>query len=175
MVEDQPPFEVRRPSWSRDGRYIYFDTTRGGAPEIWRIDLETNRDQVIAPAGFMVGIESPDGRRLFYQENQHRHIWVSDPDGGSPKQLSQVSPTPDLDWTPVGTSIYFASSTSAGGADILGFDVSNGKLRKLGHVGQNLALGTPSFIVSPDGQTLLYSAIDNSSSEIKLRRGALPR
>jgi Tol biopolymer transport system component len=175
LVEDQPPFEVRRPSWSRDGRYIYFDTTRGGAPEIWRRDLKTNQNQVIAPAGFMVGIESPDGKRIFYQENEQRHVWVSDPDGGSPRQLSQVSPTPDLDWTPVGTSIYFASSTSAGGADILAFDVNNGKLRKLGHVSQNLALGTPSFVVSPDGQTLLFAAIDNSSSEIKLRRGSLPR
>ena len=175
LVEDQPPFEVRRPSWSRDGRYIYFDTTRGGAPEVWRRDLKTNQDQVIAPAGFMIGIESPDGKRLFYQENEQRHVWVSDPDGGGPRQLSQVSPTPDLDWTPVGTSIYFASSTSTGGADILAFDVSNGKLRKLGHVTQSLALGTPSLVVSPDGQTLLYAAIDNSSSEIKLRRGALPR
>jgi Tol biopolymer transport system component len=175
LVEDQPPFEVRRPSWSRDGRYIYFDTTRGGTPEIWRRDLKTNQDQVIAPAGFMFGIESPDGKQLFFQENEHRHVWVSDPDGGSPRQLSQVSPTPDLDWAPVGTSIYFALSTLAGGADILTFDVSNGKLRKLGHVSQNLALGTPSFVVSPDGQTLLYSSIDNSTSEIKLRRGGLPR
>ena len=175
LVEDQPPFEVRRPSWSRDGRYIYFDTTRGGAPEIWRRDLKTNQNQVIAPAGFMIGIESPDGKQIFYQENEQRHVWVSDPDGGSPRQLSQVSPTPDLDWTPVGTSIYFASSTSAGGADILAFDVSNSKLRKLGHVSQNLALGTPSFVVSPDGQTLLFAAIDNSSSEIKLRRGSVPR
>jgi Tol biopolymer transport system component len=175
LVEDQPPFEVRRPSWSRDGRYIYFDTTRGGAPEVWRRDLKTNQDQVIAPAGFMIGIESPDGRQLFYQENEQRHVWVSDPDGGNPRQLSQVSPTPDLDWAPVGTSIYFASSTSTGGADIRAFDVSNGKLRKLGHVNQNLALGTPSFVVSPDGQTILYAAIDSSSSEIKLRRGSLPR
>ena len=173
LVENQP-FEVRRPSFSRDGRYIYFDTTRGGSPEIWRRDLRTNQDQVIAPAGFMFGIESPDGRRLFYQESEPSHIWVSDPDGGSPRQLSQVSPTPDMDWTPVRSSIYFASSTSGGGTDILAFDLRTEKLRKLGHISQNLALGTPSFVVSPDGQTLLYSAIDSSVSEIKLRRGSLP-
>jgi Tol biopolymer transport system component len=168
-------FEVRRPSYSRDGRYIYFDTTRGGATEIWRRELKTNQDQVIAPAGFMVGVESPDGRKLFYQENEPRHIWVSDPDGGSPRHLSQVSPTPDMDWTPVGSSIYFAASTLGGGTDILAYDLSVDKLRKLGHVSQNLALGTPSFVVSPDGQTLLYSAIDSSVSEIKLRRGVLPQ
>jgi len=174
LVEDQPPFEVRRPSWSRDGRYIYFDTTRGGAPEIWRRDLKTNQDQVIAPAGFMIGIESPDGKRLFYQENEQRHVWVSDPDGSNPRQLAEVDPIPDLDWAPIGDSIYFASSTSTGGADILAFDLGTNKLRKLGHVDQTLALGTPSLVVSPDGQTLLYSAIDNDSSEIKLRRGNLP-
>ena len=175
LVEEQLPFEVRRPSWSRDGRYIYFDTTRGGAPEIWRRDLKTNHGQVIAPAGFMFGIESPDGKRLFYQENEHRLIWVSDRDGNSPRQLVQVSPMPDGDWTLIGTSIYFASSVSTGGTDILAFDVDANKLRKLGHVSQNLALGTPSFVISPDGQTLLYAAIDDSHSEIKLRRGSLPR
>lgn len=82
---------------------------------------------------------------------------------------------PDLDWALIGTSIYFASSASTGGTDILAFDLSTDKLKKLGHVSQNLSLGTPSFVVSPDGQTLLYSAIDNRSSEIKLRRGSLPR
>jgi Tol biopolymer transport system component len=173
LVEEQSPFEVRRPSWSRDGRFIYFDTTRGGALEIWKRDLKTKQNQIIATAGFQVGIESPDGRRLFYQENEHRHLWVSDPDGGSPRQLPEVHPSPDLDWAPTGSSIYFASTTPTGGADILAFDLSTDKLRKLGHVGQNLAPGTPSLVVSPDGQTLLYSAIDNSSSEIKLRRGAL--
>jgi Tol biopolymer transport system component len=175
LVEEDQPFEVRRPSWSRDGRYIYFDTTSGGGLAIWRRDLNTNRNQVIAPAGFMVGIESPDGKRLFYQESENRHIWVSDPDGGSPRRLPEVNPTPDLDWGPIGTSIYFASSTSTGGADIFAFDLSIDKLKKLGHVSQNLALGTPSLVVSPDGQTLLYAAIDNSSSEIKLRRSNLLR
>ncbi len=173
LVEKQP-FEVRRPSWSRDGRYIYFDKTPDESPEIWKRDLKTNQDQVIAPAGFMVGIESPDGKRLFYEEDEERHVWVSDTDGGNPKRLSQVNPTPMMDWTPVGTSIYFASSNSTGRTDILAFDFSTGKLRKLGHVSQNLSLGTPSFAVSPDGQTLLYSAIDNSTSAIKIRRGSLP-
>jgi Tol biopolymer transport system component len=173
LIEDQP-FEVRRPSWSRDGRYIYFDTTRGGAPEIWRRDLKSNQNQVIATAGFMVGIESPDGKRLFYQESEQRHIWVSDLDGGSPRQLPEVHPLPDLDWAPVGNSVYF-TSVSTQGTDILAFDLNTGKLTKLGHLDQVLALGTPSFAVSPNGRTLLYSTIDNSLSEIKLRRGVLPQ
>ena len=173
LIENQP-FEVRRPSWSRDGRAIYFDTTRGAAPEIWKRDLKTKEDHVIAPAGFFLGIESLDGKQLLYQEYEQRYLWTSDPEGGNPRRLTEVRPMPDLDWTPVDGSIYFASSTSTGGTDILAFDFISGKSSRLGHVNQNLAPGTPSFAVSPDGQTLLYSAIDNSSSEIKLRRGNLP-
>ena len=172
LVEDQP-FEVRRPSWSRDGRYIYFDTTHGESPEIWKRDLKTNQDRVIAPAGFFLGIESLDGRQLFYQENDQRHIWVSDLDGGSARRLSEVRPTPDLDWAPFGNSVIFASANPSGGTDILAFDLSVNKSRKLGHVNQIFSPGTPSFVVSPDGHTLLFAAIDNSSSEIKLRRGTL--
>jgi Tol biopolymer transport system component len=173
LLEDQP-FEVRRPSWSRDGRYIYFDATRGGAPEIWRRDLETNQDQLIAPAGFMVGIESTNGKQLLYQESEQRHIWISDRDGGNPRRLADVRPTPDLDWAPMGNAILFASALSTGGTDILAFDIHSGASRRLGHLSQIFAPGTPSFVVSPDGQTLLYSALDSSSSEIKLRRGTLP-
>jgi hypothetical protein len=71
-------------------------------------------------------------RRLFYEENEQHHLWVSDPNGGNPRQLLQVSPTPDMDWTPVGTSMYFASALSTGGTEILGFDLSTEKLKKLG-------------------------------------------
>jgi Tol biopolymer transport system component len=74
----------------------------------------------------------------------------------------------------VGNAILFASALSTGGTDILAFDLNSGTSRRLGHVNQNFAPGTPSFVVSPDGKTLLYSALDSSSSEIKLRRGNLP-
>ncbi len=173
LFEDQP-FEVRRPSWSRDGRFVYFDSTRNGVPEVWRRDLRTKNDQAIATAGFMLGIESPDGKHLFYQEHEGRHIWVSDHDGGRPRQLPKVQPLPDLDWVPIGHFIYFASA-SADGADLLSYDLDNDSLRTLGHIKQNLAAGTPSFSVSPDGKYLLYATIDSSSSEIKLRTGPLPR
>ena len=35
----QDNFEVRRPCWSRDGKSIYFDSTRAGRPEIQKRDL----------------------------------------------------------------------------------------------------------------------------------------
>ncbi|WP_158791636.1 LpqB family beta-propeller domain-containing protein [Granulicella sp. L60] len=172
LVEDQP-FELRRPSWSRDGRYIYFDSSRRAAPEIWKRDLQTNEDHVVAPAGFYIGIESLDGKQLFYQDLEQRYVWVSDTDGSSPKRLTEVHPTPDLAWTPVNHGICFASSISAGKTDVFVFDLDTRKLRKLGQINQDMAPGTPSFVVSPDGKTLLYAAVDNRQSEIKLRRGAL--
>ncbi len=55
------------PSWSRDGKWIYFASDRSGAFQTWKIgpDGSAPAVQVTRNGGFG-GIESADGRFLFY-------------------------------------------------------------------------------------------------------------
>jgi hypothetical protein len=59
------------PSWSGDGRWIYFASTRAGAvPDIWRVSPEGGPAVRMTRNGGFEAKESPDGRYLFYL---HRH------------------------------------------------------------------------------------------------------
>jgi Tol biopolymer transport system component len=59
-------FEARRPAWSRDGKSIYFDSTRSGKPQIWKRTLDTGVTRPIAPTDSLAPLESFDGTTLFF-------------------------------------------------------------------------------------------------------------
>jgi Tol biopolymer transport system component len=55
------------PSWSGDGRWIYFLSTRAGAiPDIWRVSPDGGPATRMTRNGGFEPKESPDGRYLFY-------------------------------------------------------------------------------------------------------------
>jgi Tol biopolymer transport system component len=55
------------PSWSRDGRWIYFASTRAGViADIWRIPADGGQAIRVTRNGGFEPRESPDGRYLFY-------------------------------------------------------------------------------------------------------------
>jgi serine/threonine protein kinase len=58
-----------RVSFTRDGRYILFDSNRSGAFNVWRMDADgSNQKQLTANESFATGaIASPDGKWILYQ------------------------------------------------------------------------------------------------------------
>jgi len=57
-------------SFSRDGKWIYFDSERGGKSQIWKLPADPNaRDRKAIQVTWNGGrnpIESPDGKHLYY-------------------------------------------------------------------------------------------------------------
>ncbi|WP_213804068.1 PD40 domain-containing protein [Granulicella sp. dw_53] len=171
LLEHQQ-FEVRRPGWSRDGKSVYFDTTRGGMPQIWRRTLTTGATRPIAPQDTLYPSESMDGQTLFFFSGNGRgehNIWSERTDGSELKQIPGVHPDPDLDWAVSKDGIYFAVSDAAS-ARLNFYSFRDARITAAGKLAQALSLGTPSLVVSPDGKWLLYACIDSTKSDIKIRR-----
>jgi hypothetical protein len=59
-----------RPRWSRDGRWIYFASTRSGDLDIWKMPADAKDAEAsvvrVTRNGGMEAEESPDGRYLYY-------------------------------------------------------------------------------------------------------------
>jgi Tol biopolymer transport system component len=56
------PGDENLPSWSRDGRYVYFAATRRGSTDVWRI-AATGGAESVTHNGGQLAMESIDGRR----------------------------------------------------------------------------------------------------------------
>ncbi len=55
------------PTWSHDGRFVYFSSDRGGAQTIWRIPVAGGPEGQVTHTGGGRCEEAADGRTLFFQ------------------------------------------------------------------------------------------------------------
>jgi Tol biopolymer transport system component len=60
------PADDTVPSWSRDGRFIYFASNRTGRNEVWRVPAAGGADEQLTHDGGGFSFESFDGRTLYY-------------------------------------------------------------------------------------------------------------
>jgi Tol biopolymer transport system component len=164
----QDAFEERRPTWSSDGRAIYFNSNRGGSLQIWKRSLETGEMKAIGPPDTNESTESDDGHFLVFGTGADE-IWRCRSDGtGVERLLTGLRPEPGLDWSLAHDGVYFASHQGEQ-QGIFFYRFSDRTIRKIGSPEKPFAPGTPSLCISPDGKWLVFSQLDHVSSDIKIR------
>jgi dipeptidyl aminopeptidase/acylaminoacyl peptidase len=82
------PANDGNPSWSGDGRWIYFDSARTGEQQVWKIPeaggdaIQVTRDGGFAP------LESPDGKVIYYTKGLFdTSVWRLPVGGGQATKL----------------------------------------------------------------------------------------
>jgi serine/threonine protein kinase/Tol biopolymer transport system component len=89
--------ENGRPTVSRDGRYIYYQSSRSEQLNVWRMDIDGgNAKQLTNGTRNGNPYPSPDGQWVVYTSWDHGNgtIWKISIDGGEPVRLSE--PTTNL-------------------------------------------------------------------------------
>src|SRR5258706_2629801 len=77
------PMDGARPSWSRDGRWVYFSSTREGSRQIWEAPAGGGQAIRVTKNGGFEAFESSDGRALYYiRSPEDRGLWRTRPDRG---------------------------------------------------------------------------------------------
>lgn len=156
------------PSWSRDGRWIYFTSNRGEkAYQIWKQAVQDGAAagtpvQVTRDGGFGA-IEIEDGM-LLYTKGSSPGIWAMPRDGGAETPI-WGGPGPDnfSNWATTKGGIYFFAPETGGPPKI---EYLEFKTKRLSQIGR---LDKPSFYglaVSPDGGSLVYSQWDRNEHQI---------
>jgi dipeptidyl aminopeptidase/acylaminoacyl peptidase len=171
------------PSFSRDGRWIYFSSSRGRAVDrqIWKIPT-FGGDAVRVTNGIGAEArESPDGAYLYYVEALDRPspLWRQPTSGGAPVKVLDSVVLVSREFAVLDGGIYYIDRPSSdaqarqgptgvyigGEARLQYFDFAAGRsrtvARNLGDVGLGLT-------VSSDGRTILYTRVDSSVDDLML-------
>jgi Tol biopolymer transport system component len=159
------PGDQNLPSWSRDGRFIYFAARPEGtnAPDydVWRVPAEGGVEERLTKNGGGRALESADGKTLFLTRRVARHspLLALPLAGGAERELAECVQTFTL-----GAAGLYALGCEGPRASLSLREPVTGQGRPVGILEGVL----PSFSVSPDGKTVLYTKRINEGSDLMM-------
>ncbi len=160
-------FENRCPSWSRDGKWIYFASSRTNRYEVWKIPADGGPAVQMTKQGGHAALESADGRTLYYAKTGYANpeIWQVPVEGGVEKLVSpQVRPFTWASWGVVDHGIIFAGPSGTSGPWISIYDPSHHTITRVGEIGT-----VPFWLgASHDGKVAVFDQPGLQQSQIML-------
>jgi hypothetical protein len=162
------------PSFSRDGRWIYFCSVHDNEPRVWKMPVSGGAAVKVTNNDGTVAVESSDGRYLYYVSAVERPgaVWRVPIGGEAAVRLFDGVVLGSFDVTDKG--IYFIDRLSGefggffndrpgGETRLQYFDFLSERIttvaRNLGWIGFGLS-------ASRDGRTVFYSRIDSAVEEL---------
>ncbi len=161
-------------SWSRDGRWIYFASNRGGEMQVWKTPFPGDPAhagaavQVTRHGGF-AAFESPDGRFVYYAKNRsvENAIWKIPAGGGEETPVIEHVPSGWGHWAVVNQGIYFVDRVAISSAetrwDVKFFDFDSREVSRVGGLRHRPPIEDAGFAVSPDGRWILCAQEETSA------------
>jgi Tol biopolymer transport system component len=158
--------EEVRPSWSADGRWIYFTSDRTGRREIWKM-LSTGEGaaQVTREGGFEA-FESLDGRTLYFVRSvDARGLWRMPSSGG--KESLLLEGVHQGRWAVTKAGIYFSDSERR-----IWRREDTGKVVQVGSIDRERA-DANGLGVSRDGKEIVYVQPEPAHTDLRMAEGRL--
>ncbi len=161
-------FENRCPSWSHDGKWIYFASTRTqNGYQVWKVPAEGGTAIQITKQGGHAALESADRKTLYYAKTPYANpeIWQVPADGGPERLVSTNLRT--FTWASWGVTdqgIVFAGPSGTRGPLLQLFEPATHKITNLGEINT-----VPFWLgVSRDGKSAVFDQPGWQQSQIML-------
>jgi Tol biopolymer transport system component len=154
------------PSWSRDGRWIYFASSHGrDADQLYKAHYPAGGTIQLTERGGTYPLEGADGYVYYSKSFNSDEIWKVPADGG-PESL--VVKAPDLDcfcnWTLAPGGIYFIAAKPGKQRRLFFYDFSDRTFTELMHFEKH----SINPVLSPDGTYLIFEQTDEQDQTIML-------
>jgi len=152
-------------SWSRDGKSIYFASNRSGEWQVWKMPAEGGTAVQITQHGGVAAFESLDGRFVYYSRGRlaATSIWRVPAAGGEERQM--LDSVWWLSFAVARDGIFFRPGNAGRPSPIRFFSFRTGATTDVAAIEGNADVG---LSASPDGRYVLYSQIEQQSSELML-------
>lgn len=158
-----------QPSWSHDGKWIYFLSGATDAPRIYRCPANGGNETMLSSEPAFGFHESFDGETIYFVDG-----WY---DARLKKiSLNQIGPALPVEgvpllkdaslWTVDPGGIYFVATAAP--HSICYFDFSSRQVLRITDTDRDLNSINGGLAVSPDKRWILYSQVDDISSDIML-------
>lgn len=159
-------FEEKMPSWSLDGKTLYFNSNRGGPQQLWSVRLASPDGATLVTRDVVTdSYEGPGGGTVYFA-NRDQGLWALRPPGGAPLLI------PGLEqrrlrrlWTVNEQGIWFLQ-TQPGEPALWLYRFRDRIEQRLLALQGPVSFETPSLSVSPDSSRLLFSRRKESQSQI---------
>ena len=154
-----------RPSWSRNGQWVYFGSNRSGAWQLWKVPSTGGLAVQVTKRGGREALESADGKSVYYSKGfDIAELWNVPADGGD-EALILKGPI-QAKWSVLADGIYFIATEPA--PTIKFYSFATKRTKNLASVGKGIAWTDQGFSVSPDGKQLLYTHTDQAEYDLML-------
>jgi dipeptidyl aminopeptidase/acylaminoacyl peptidase len=148
------PGDRNTPTWSRDGRWIYFSNSEGSASDTWRVPATGGSPQRITRDGSTVfSLESMDGVDLIHKHDLRDSPLFALPLAGGPRR--QLLPCVSGANYAVGSAGIYYAACGPGAERSIHLLNTKGRDRVLGSIHDVWAYDLNRLAVAPDGKTIL--------------------
>jgi Tol biopolymer transport system component len=153
------------PSWSHDGKWLYFSSNRGNGPtQVWKVPYPAGDTPVqLTKNGGVSPIESADGF-VYYPRTLHTdEIWKIPASGGEETLVMKGTGLSDCwSWALAPAGIYFMKEGEWNG-DLVYYEFATHKTFLVSHEKSG---GSPAL--APDGKSVVFSQLDQVDQTIML-------
>jgi len=155
------------PSWSRDGKWLYFASKRGTEPfQVWKMPFQGGSPTRITKNGGISPVESPDGQFLYYSKYEQGGVWRMPLQGGPEAEiLTDVEGGGWPNWGVTADGIYFLKFGKFPVVTIAFFEFATGKITPIWTLEKEPGWG---LSLSHNGKSIVYIQSEFSESNIML-------
>ena len=167
LLRTIPGSDNLSPSWSRDGRWLYFASKRGNeAFQIWKMPVQGGSPIRFTKNGGISPVESPDGQFLFYCKFEQGGIWRMPVAGGQETEvLSDIEGGGWPNWALSREGIYFLRFHGLSNIAIEFLDFATGKTTPIWKLEKEPGWG---LSLSSDAKYIVYLQNEFAESDIML-------
>jgi Tol biopolymer transport system component/DNA-binding winged helix-turn-helix (wHTH) protein len=161
------------PTWSHDGRWVYFSENRGGGRDIWRVPAGGGSAERVTHSGTgFLAYETSDGTSLLYQPAFGNAALLAMPLVGDRTPRRLVECVRPAAFVPVGRSVVYVACGAGATPSLRSIDRTTGRDQLLGALEHfpPEALGI-SLAVSPDRRTILFRGLLRRGGDLMLIEG----
>ena len=129
----RPIVEGLVPSFSRDGRWIYFASDRSGDWQVWKTSVRDSSEVQVTHNGGFAALESTDGY-VYYSKSRYPQpeiCRVRIPGGQESCGFQHLRPRTWASWAPTREGIVFAEDLPSGQAELSLYDPARRQVRDL--------------------------------------------